>query len=171
MMENETISNGYDIPFVGDKTNAGFYIGILNFVLMIASCLAGLVTVKCSFTYSKKRFMKWRYVDRFIVYKAINDRVYYFSPLCYTVNVTLEQVNYPVPAFCTMYAIISNVFGLSQALMTFTIAVIAVVLVYFNRELYMGPGDCYLYIEVLIAPCLLFTVLGIFQHLGPNGYL
>ncbi|CAC5422977.1 unnamed protein product [Mytilus coruscus] len=170
-MENKTvIENGYDVPFVGDETNAGFYIGILNFILMISSCIAGLVTVTFSFKYNKKRFMKWRYVDRFIVYKALNDMLYYFSPLCYTVHVTLEKVNYPVPAFCTMYAIISNVFGLSQALLTVTIAVTAFVLVYFNKQLTIGPRDCYLYIIVLIVPAAMFTVLGIFQQLGPNGY-
>lgn len=171
-MENRTvIENGYDLPFVGDETNAGFYIGILNFFLMIASCIGGLVTVKFSFKYNKKRFMKWRYVDRFIVYKALNDMVYYFFPICYSVHVTLEKVNYSVPAFCTMYAIISNVFGSSQALTTVTVAITAFVLVYFNKQLTMGPRDCYLYIIVLFIPAAMFTVLGIFKQLGPNGYL
>ncbi|XP_063422385.1 uncharacterized protein LOC134706936 [Mytilus trossulus] len=170
-MENRTvIENGYDIPFVSDETITGFYIGILNFFFMIASCIGGLVTVQFSFKYNKKRFMKWRYVDRFILYKALNDMVYYFFPICYLVHVTLEKVNYPVSAFCTMYAIISNVFGSSQALMTVTVAVTAFVLVYFNKQLTMGPRDCYLYIIVLFIPAAMFTVLGIFKQLGPNGY-
>lgn len=165
------ITNGYDLPFVGNDSNVTLYIGILNFFLMLTSCIVGIVTVVLSFKGSRhKHFLKWRNVDRFIVYKAVNDIIYYLIQMCYSVQITVQQVNYPDPVSCTTYAVLTNVFGLSQALMTFVVSVVAFTLVYCSEQLTLGPGDVFLYVIALITPVPIFSVLGALGILGPNGF-
>lgn len=173
-MANDSISfikNGYDLPFVGNDSNVTLYIGILNVFLMLTSCIVGIVTVVLSFKGSRhKHFLKWRNVDRFIVYKAVNDIIYYLIQICYLVHITVQQANYPDPVSCTTYAVLTNVFGLSQVLMTFVVSVVAFTLVYCNEQLTLGPGDLFLYVIALITPVPIFSVLGALGKLGPNGF-
>ena len=95
------------------------------------------MTIIFSFKYNSDSFLKWRYVDRLIVYKAMKDVVYYSIGISYTIQVTVENDNYPSPLSCTMYALLSNIFGLSQALMSVAIAIMAFVLVNYNKQLSM----------------------------------
>jgi hypothetical protein len=99
-LQYTSVKNGYDLPFVGNDSNVTLYIGILNVVLMLTSCIVGIVTVVLSFKGSRhKHFLKWRNVDRFIVYKAVNDIIYYLIQICYLVHITVQQSNYPDPVW------------------------------------------------------------------------
>lgn len=169
-VSHQTPNDGYDLPFADGDLMSAFYVGLVNFILMLCSSAAGIMTIIFSFKYNSDSFLKWRYVDRLIVYKAMKDVVYYSIGISYTIQVTVENDNYPSPLSCTMYALLSNIFGLSQALMSVAIAIMAFVLVNYNKQLSMGPGECFLVVFVLFFSTILFIIVGAAGQLGPNGF-
>ena len=115
--------------------------------------------------------MKWRTIDRFIVYEAVNEVVYYVIQICYTIHVVILKENYPAPFVCAFYAFLTNVLGFAHVLLVLAVGVNTFALVYLNKQIGLGPLDCWLHLVDISGPVVTFAAVGAMDQLGPNGYL
>lgn len=57
-VSHQTPNDGYDLPFADGDLMSAFYVGLVNFILMLCSSAAGIMTIIFSFKYNSDNFFK-----------------------------------------------------------------------------------------------------------------
>lgn len=164
------MKDGYCLQYAGGGSPFSIFLEYLSGILMIGSFIVATGTIVLSFNLNKqKKFVNWRRIERFVVYEATTDMVYYVIHICYITHITVIGQHYPDRTYCMMYAFLFNVFGLSQTLMTVAVSVLTFSLIYYNRSLTLGTRDCILHSVIFTVPISIFSIVGALGQLGPNG--
>lgn len=117
------MKDGYCLQYAGGGSPFSIFLEYLSGILMIGSFIVATGMIVLSFNLNKqKKFVNWRRIERFVVYEATTDMVYYVIHICYITHITVIGQHYPDRTYCMMYAFLFNVFGLSQTLMTVAVS-------------------------------------------------
>ena len=169
VLMNLTIGNSSEAGFYPVKFQPQFGYTIVAFTgCSVITCVIVMITLLKS---SSGNFFKWSVVNRFSMYNAVGDLLFYIAQIAYgTHHAVVDRLykRFPSGWSCSVHAISILEFAYAQIFLSIAMSVYVFYLVYSNRHISFGKYDYRLLLLVFGMPLSVLVTAAYYDQLQRN---
>jgi hypothetical protein len=168
--ETSGLRSGYDLPVYGLSNGSFYYIHIPALVCILCSFSCVIITLTFAFKHGNfRKFFTWSKSNRFVVYMAICDGGFNIIHSMDHIHYVVTKEHVRPKELCDLYGFLLVEFISSQILMSNVVAINALMIMVFKKQLIFGKCDWKLLTWTFGIPFVCASVAGAFKQFGPAG--